>query len=161
MDVFRTYLKESAKHLQIADHMIYVTLPIVNEKRLLIKILEEIYKSVLNSLYSLLSYEQALGRVSTLESDEIIDTLLKIAKKTLSHEHSKKIKEILTIHQKHQQSAMEFVRREKVIIMSDRLSVEGFDLRRIKEYLLVAKELFLTVSKKSVSPDSAASPKDL
>src|SRR3989344_5935521 len=149
MDVFKTYLKESARHLQIADHMIYVTLPIVHEKRLLLKVLEEIYKSVLNSLYSLLSYEQALGRIGgSDEGGDVIERLLILAKKDLSGEHIKKIKEIVVLHQKHTQSAMEFIRREKVVIMSERLSVEGFDLRRIKEYLLVAKELFLTVSKK-------------
>ena len=53
----KRYLKEAARHLQIADHMTYVTFPIVNEKKLIIKIFEEIFKSIQNSINSAIYYE--------------------------------------------------------------------------------------------------------
>ncbi|MEN9626461.1 MAG: hypothetical protein RL557_789 [archaeon] len=142
-------MKDAARNIQIADHMIYVTLPIVNEKRLLLKIFEEIYKAIINSIHSMLSYEEALGRVKVEGLAESINQFFTLARKNgLSHEQLKTIREILELRQWHVASASEFVRREKVVIMSDSLSVKAIDLKRIKEFLLVAKELLLTVSKR-------------
>jgi DNA integrity scanning protein DisA with diadenylate cyclase activity len=54
---YKECLKESARHLQIADHMTYITFPLVNEKKLIIKIFEEIFKSVKNSVNSAIYFE--------------------------------------------------------------------------------------------------------
>ena len=149
MENYKQYMKDAARNIQIADHMIYVTLPIVNEKRLLLKIFEEIYKSIINAMYSMLSYEEALGRIKVEGLTESINHFFIIARKNgLSHEQLKTIREILDLRQWHVASASEFVRREKVVILSDSLSVKSIDLKRIKEFLLAAKELLLHVSKR-------------
>ena len=43
---------------------------------------------------------------------------------------------------------MEFVKKDKVVILSDALGTKTLDLRLIKEYLLLAKELLVKVSKR-------------
>ena len=149
MEQYKQYMKDSARHIQLADHMIYVTLPIVNEKRLLLKIFEEIYKAIVSAIYSIIYYEHSLGRIRVNGFNETLENFFKIARRNgLTNEQLKTIKEILELREWHVASASEFVRREKVVIMSDSLSVRSIDLKKIKEYLLIGKELLLNVSKR-------------
>lgn len=150
MELFQKYSKEALRHIQIADHILYVTLPIVNERRLLIKIFEEVYKSILSSMNALVYYEVCLGRIKQSGNQEqLVQQFFKIAKNyIISHEQMKKIKEIIDLFKKHLQSPMEFVKKEKVIIMSPTLATKTVDQMQVKEYLLVAKELFMAVTKR-------------
>ena len=150
MELFKKYSKDALKHIQIADHLMYVTLPIVNEKRLLVKIFEEIYKSILNSVNAVVRYEVLLGRIKpTNDEEQHLLQFFKLAKNyTISHEQLKNIQEIIEIHKKHSESPMEFVKKEKVVIMSSTLSTKTVDQAQVKGYLLIAKELFMTVTKR-------------
>ena len=140
-------LKEAVRHLQIADHMTYVTFPLINEHRLLLKIFDEIYNSIINCVNSILNYEYLYKRIQLYDNHgDNLDTFVRIAKDyELSNEQVKRIREVIDLNKKHKQSAMEFVRRDKVVIMSDSLSTKVLDLRIIKEYLLLAKELMVRV----------------
>ena len=145
MEEFDKNLKEAIRHLHIADHMIYVTFPLVKENRLLLKIFDEIYASVIQSINSVLKYERFCKRINSYNNN--FDTFIEIAKNYgLSNENLKKIKEIIIINNRHKQSSMEFVKKDKVVIMSDKLGVEVLDLNTIKQYLLSAKELLVKIS---------------
>jgi len=147
MEEFEKNLKEAVRHLQIADHMAYVTFPLVNEYRLLLKIFDETYSSIINCINSILNYEYLYKRIQLYNNhSDNMDTFVRIAKDyELSNEQVKKIKEVIELNKKHKQSAMEFVKKDKVVIMSDSLSTQVLDLRLIKEYLLLAKELMVKV----------------
>ena len=150
MEEFEKNLKEAVKHLQIADHMAYVTFPLINENRLLLKIFDELYISIINCVNAVLNYEYLYKRIQLYNNhNDNLDTFVRIAKDyDLSNEQVKKIKEVIELNKKHKQSAMEFVRKDKVVIMSDSLSTQVLDLRLIKEYLLLAKELMVRVKGK-------------
>ena len=140
---FKDFLKESARHLNIADHMTHVTFPIVNEKRLILKIFEEIYKSIMNSINF-----AVLNRFTNNEIESnlfyFIDSISK--KINLDENNIKKIKEIMEIENKYKKSAMNFVKKDKIVILSDSLAIHTLTIENIKEYLLIAKELFMNVS---------------
>ena len=148
MEEFDKTLREAIRHLHIADHMLYVTFPLVKENRLLLKIFDEIYASIINSINSVLNYEHFCKRINLYSSySNNFDTFIRLSKNYgLSSEHLKKIKEIITINNRHKQSSMEFVKKDKVVIMSDNLGVEVLDVTTIKQYLLTAKELLVRVS---------------
>ena len=61
----------------------------------------------------------------------------------LNNEQIKKIKEILEINKRHKQSSMEFVKKDKIVILSDSLKTEILNIQIIKQYLLLAKELLM------------------
>jgi hypothetical protein len=146
MEKFRENLENAVKSLRIADHMTYVTFPLVNEKRLLIKIFDEICKSVINSINAILNYESLYKRIRLYpDNEDNLQTFLEKCSKNynLTNEQIKKIKEILMLNKKHKQSAMEFVKSEKVVIMSDNLQIQTLDITLIKRYLLTAKELVM------------------
>jgi len=150
MEEFEKNLKQAIKHLQIADHMTYVTFPLINENRLLLKIFDEIYNSIINCVNSILNYEYLYKRIRLYDNtNDNLDTFFKIGKNyDLSNEQIKKIREIIVLNKKHKLSAMEFVKNGKVVIMSDNLNTDILDLIVIKQYLLLAKELLMKINTK-------------
>jgi len=150
MEKYQENLKEAIRNLQIADHMTYVTFPLVNEQRLLLKIFDEIYKSITGCVNAILNYEYLYKRVHLYtDNGENIRTFARTAKNyNLSNEQIKKILEIIELNKKHKQSAMEFVKKDRVIILSDRLGTRTLDIHKIKEYLILAKELLMRVNER-------------
>ena len=59
-----------------------------------------------------------------------------------------KIKEILELNKKHKQSALEFIKKDKIVILSDNLGTQTIDIQKIKVYLLLAKELLMKTNNK-------------
>jgi len=147
MEEFEKNFKEAVKHLQIADHMTYVTFPLVNENRLLLKIFDEIYLSIIYCVNTILYYEYLYKRIELYDSyRDNLDTFVRIARDyNLNHEQVKRITEIIDLNKRHKKSAMEFVRNDKVVIMSDNLGTQIIDIILIKQYLLLAKELLMKV----------------
>lgn len=151
MEKFHQDIKEAIKSLQIADHMTYVTFPLVNEQRLLLKIFDEIYKSIIGCINAILNYEYMYKRIRLYkDNQENIRTFANKCSKTynLNNEQIKKILEIIELNKKHKQSAMEFVKKDRIVILSESLGTKTLDIQKIKEYLLLAKELLMSVNKK-------------
>ena len=151
MEKFQENLAQAIKNLQIADHMAYVTYPLVNDRRLLLKIFDEIYKSIIGCINAILNYEYLYKRIRLYkENDSNMQTFIhKCAKNyELTNEQIKKIKEILELNRQHKQSAMEFVKKDKIIILSESLGTQSIDIQKIKAYLLLAKELLMKTNNK-------------
>ena len=146
MEKFQENLREAVKRLQIADHMTYVTFPLINEKRLLLKIFDEIHNAIIHCINAILNYEYLYKRINIYKdnNDNIQTFTQKVAKTySLNNEQIKRIREILDLNKRHKQSAMEFVKKDKVVIMSDNLTHQIIDINVIKQYLLLAKELIM------------------
>lgn len=151
MEKFQENLKEAIRALQIADHMTYVTFPLVKEQRLILKIFDEIYKSIIGCINAILNYEYLYKRIKLYRdtNDNMQTFINKCAKNyTLNNEQIKKIKEILELNKRHKQSAMEFVKKDKIVILSDSLKTQILNIQTIKQYLLIAKELLMKVNEK-------------
>ena len=146
MEKFQENLNDAIKNLQIADHMTYVTLPLVKDNRLLLKIFDNIYKSIVGCVNAILNYEYLYKRIKIYSStNENMQTFVhKCAKKyDLTNEQIKKIQQIIILNKQHKQSAMEFVKQNRIVILSDSLGTQILDVQKIKEFLLLAKELLM------------------
>jgi hypothetical protein len=151
MEKFQENLEAAIKHLQIGDHMTYVTYPIINENRLLIKIFEEIHKSIINCINCILNYEYLYKRIKlyTDNKENLLTFFNKSSKEYgLNNEQIQKIKDIMKIYKKHLNSSMEFVKKDQLVILSDNLQTQTISILKIKEYLLVAKELLMKTKNK-------------
>ena len=149
---YKKFLIDAVKSMRIADHMTYVTYPLVNEKRLFIKILEEIYKTVLNGIKTIINYEEIPKITDSLlsDSDYITYFFSKDYQKkyNLTNLQMKGLREIIGINEKHKKSSVEFVKKDKMVIMTDNLKVEALNIRLIKEHLLLIKEFLMRISLK-------------
>jgi len=132
----KKYLSEALRSLEIADHMFYVSYLLIQDKKLLLKIFIELHKSVINLIKFVVS-----GNCEVNDLDFILKKFFEkdACEIGLNNEQTKKIKEIIFLGNKYQNSAIEFVRNEKVVIMSKNLNIEVIDVKKIKDYLNIVK----------------------
>ncbi|GAJ08281.1 unnamed protein product, partial [marine sediment metagenome] len=64
MEKFLENLQEAQKTIQVIDHMIYVTFPLIKDKKILTKILTETKSAITNCINSILQYEYLYKRVN-------------------------------------------------------------------------------------------------
>ena len=121
MEKYQQYFEEGKKHFKTADHMAYVTFSILKENRLIIKIIQEICKSVVNVINAFLYYEYSYKRIKIYSSaEENLNTFLnKIALKYIKKQDLINIIRILDIEKKHKTSSIEFVRKDRFVILLD------------------------------------------
>ena len=144
MEEYLENLQKSIKNMHIADHMIYITYPVIKDKRLLMKTLEHINDAVVCLINAILQYEQLHERI-ILQSNSNENLELFISKCStrynLTHEENEEIREILATAENHKKSSLEFSRKEKLIIMSDSLKTTAIDAEKLKKYLSLAKRI--------------------
>ncbi len=144
MEKFLQNLQEAEKIIRLADHMIYVTFPLLKEKKILFKVISEIKIAISNCISSILLYEHASKRVSLYKNPE--DNLQTFREKCaqrygITKEEIFFIKEIFDISEKHRESSFEFVRDGNIVILSEDLKPKTISLERIKQFLLMSKTI--------------------
>jgi len=123
--------------------MIYVTYPILKEKRLLAKILEGIDSVVRGVIKAILQHEYEYKRIKIYSDPHANFTIFErscVDRYGITGQ-IENIHEILTLAEKHKDSSMEFVRNNNMVILSDDLRTEIITLEKLKEYIRTAKEL--------------------
>lgn len=139
-------LIKAEKAINIADHIIYITNPLLNDKRLLIKALDCLYESLNYIINSLLENETYWKRIELSKNyqEDISIFFEKIAPKlNLEDKHIKTIKEIINLNKFHKKSPMEFMREKRVIILSEDLSTKKIDPEELKKHLVYTKEILI------------------
>ena len=138
MEKFFENLEKSEKIIQTADHLLSVTYPLVKDKRLLLKILTEIKNGIESCMNAVLQYEYLYGRVR-LSSDSKLNFKRFLEKccprYNISETEVKKIVKLFDIVEKHKVSPFEFVKEDKIVILSDNMNSEIITLEKVKEFL--------------------------
>lgn len=151
MEKFLENLQEAEKTIKTVDHIVYVTFPLVNDKKILIKMLLETKKAIANCINSVLQYEYLYKRIS-LSSDPKVNMDTFIRKCSLqfgiTREENNLIIHLFNLVKKHEESSMEFVKNGKVIILSDDLNPETITLEKTKEFLNLAKQILKKIIEK-------------
>jgi len=139
---FLISLEKAKKSLEIADHLTYMTFPIVKENRLLLKVLDELYLSIINAINAILQYEYLYKRVQIYQdAKENFRSFQRIAVRyNINQEQLNKIIEILNLAEKHKKSPFEFSKDGKIVIMSDNLRIETINIDKIKGFILETKD---------------------
>jgi hypothetical protein len=137
-------LEKAMQSRKIADHMAYMTYPMMKDKRLLLKIVDEVYNALINSINAILQYEYLKKRIN-LSDDAGQNLNLFFEKCTpkygISSEDIYAVREFFSLYQKHKKSSIEFQRKDKIVLMSDELKTMTIDLERIKKYIFLARKI--------------------
>lgn len=144
MEKYEETLEKAIKEIKIADHIIYITYHIVKDKRLLIKALEQEYNSLMLSINAILQYDYTWKKIQIYHDAQLnFETFLNkcAIRYSLDSQDIKDIKELITLIETHKKSPMEFMRREKVMIMTGSLKTEFVDLIKLKKYLNLIKKI--------------------
>ncbi|MBM3233681.1 hypothetical protein FJZ19_01165 [Candidatus Pacearchaeota archaeon] len=143
MEKYQESLETAARAIQIADHMAYITFPLVKEKRLLLKILSELNSSLISIINAILQYEYSQKRIQLYkDARENFLTFKHLASSyNINPEQMKTIIEIIQLAEKHQKSPFEFVKDDKVVIMANGMKSYTITIEKIKVYIIEAKDL--------------------
>ncbi|PJE81327.1 hypothetical protein COU58_03080 [Candidatus Pacearchaeota archaeon CG10_big_fil_rev_8_21_14_0_10_32_42] len=151
MEKFLNHLQEAERIIKISDHMIYVTFPLIKDKRLLLKILLETKKAVENCVNSILQYEYFYKRISLKkDSKENFRTFENKCSRiyNITQNEICLILELLELAERHRRSTMEFVRNGKVVILSESLEHRIITIEKAKEFLELAKNILRKTKEK-------------
>ncbi|MBR9702042.1 hypothetical protein GOV13_03910 [Candidatus Pacearchaeota archaeon] len=144
MQKFIEYLEEAGKIIQTVDHLVYMTLPIVNDKRLLLKIVKETKTAVSNCINSILQYEYLYKRIRLHSSPKTnFKTFVEkcAPKYRITGEEIRTILELFDIVESHMQSPFEFVRGDKLVIMSNNSTHKTITVEKAKEFIVTSKNI--------------------
>src|SRR3989338_6276547 len=131
------WLTAARKKLTAAEHMAYLTLPLTQERRILIKILSEMRDSALFLMYAVLPSAPKTEKIAKDEEKKIFSLFRKrgAAAYGITPSEFRTLQAILVLYQKHAESPLEFVRKESFIILSQGLETERVDIKRVHGYL--------------------------
>ena len=144
MQKFLSNLQEAERKIQTADHMAYVTYPLIKDKRILLKILTETKNAIASCINSILQYEYLYKRINLYQNPKAnFETFINKSSKRfdINNIEIKAILDIFEIIELHKQSPMEFVRNEKVIIMNGNSLFREITLEKTKEFLSLSKNI--------------------
>lgn len=146
MEKYAVLIQEANKHYNNADHMVYMTYPLVNDPKLIIAIAENLYKALMNAVDAVIEYEYTYKRIDRLPTtfEEKIEEFKEISR-TYNFERSiililKELKALIDFRQK---SPIEFIRKSNFVICDKNYSTRMINLKKMKENIAEVKP-FLT-----------------
>ncbi|HKZ33662.1 MAG TPA: hypothetical protein VJ142_00280 [Candidatus Nanoarchaeia archaeon] len=144
MEKFLENVQEAEKNLRTIDHIVYVTFPLIKDKRLLLKVIQDIKGVVTHCITSILQYEYLYKRISLhRDSRENFKTFTEkcAVKYNISKEEIRLFMELAEFVEKHKASPFEFVKEEKIVILSENSKPTTLTLGKTKEFLIMAKDI--------------------
>lgn len=144
MEKFLESLQKADKTIQTIDHMVYVTFPLIKDKKLLLKILLETKAAIANCINSILQYEYLYKRIILHKDPKANFRIFKekcAQKYKITREETELISELFEIVKKHEQSPFEFIKNEKIIILSENLTPQTITFEKTKEFLITGKNI--------------------
>ncbi|MFH1648940.1 MAG: hypothetical protein ABIA93_00115 [Candidatus Woesearchaeota archaeon] len=148
METFQTQWQEAKKKLKLADHMLTMTYPLVNDPKLLLNIAQNLADSMEFTISALLEYERLFKRVPPFK-DEFNSKMVLFRTRVMPFykidvKYANAASEIRDVLKKHKASPMEFIRRDKVVIADEQYQLRLISPAEIKKFMQVAKD-FLEV----------------
>lgn len=144
MEKFLEYIQEAEKIIYTIDHMTYITFPLIKDKRLLLKILMETKTAITNCINAILQYEYIYKRITLYKNSKTnFETFTEkcAPRYNITKEEIKSISELFDFIQEYKESPMEFIKDEKIVILSENLKTKTIALEKVKSFLYLAKNI--------------------
>lgn len=143
-------LTSSKRRIQVADHFLTQTYPLVQDPKLLVNILDGVLRAVEEIVDALLQYERAAERIPAYHEGNFAAKLSiirgDVAKRySFGHIDIAMISEMQELLHSHRESAMEFSRHGKYVMANNDLEIQTLSVEKIKTYLTRAKALYQKV----------------
>lgn len=139
MEIHSKLLEQANLNLKNADHMLYVTYPLINDPKLTISIIEKLYNIVMDAISAILNYDYLFKRIEYLPEkpgDKLAlfkeDT---IKRYNLNREILILIQELKEFVDFRKKSPIEIVRKENFIVFNSRYNTKTINIRKIKYYV--------------------------
>jgi hypothetical protein len=156
MEKFQEAREKARRNLQIADHMLYMTYGLVQDPKLLMAVMENVFLALTNAMSSVLHYEKLFKRIPPFpENFEAKYSLFKekcASRYSVDDKYLNIIRDVKDIIAEHRKSPVEFVRKDRFVICSDNYRMKTISVEQIKQYISTTKA-FLQEANNIVSKD--------
>ena len=146
MEKFLETLQEAESLIKKIDHMVYVTYPLIQDKRLVLKIIVETKNAIIKCINSILQYEYLYKRVNLTKDPKENLRIFKLKcapRYEISVEKIKLMLKLFDLIEEHKKSPFEFRKQEKIVILSENSKPKVIVIENAKEYLALAKEMLV------------------
>jgi len=146
-----TLVQKANKHFKTADHLIYITYPLIQDTRIIITTTENLYKALVNAMDAVLSYDRLYKRISMVPED--FESRFNIFKTNcakrynIDRQHILLINDLRAIVEHRKKSPVEFVRRDKFIIANGSYRMKTLTYEKVKGYVNAAKPFIVKINK--------------
>ncbi len=157
MEIIQDLLKNANKKYETADHLAYVTYPLIQEPKLIITIADHLYSALNYLIEALIRYERLYKRIPPVqESFESKFDLFKrcLSRYNIDRENTLLIYDLKALLDSRQKSPIEFIKKDKLVICSQNYKIQTITLSKVKEYLSSSKPLFEKINKIILKNDS-------
>jgi hypothetical protein len=144
MEKYKEYLARATVDIRAADNMIYMSYPIIKDKRLLLSSIDRLYQALVCVINAILQYDYLWKRIKLYQdSKENFEVFMHTCapRYGITDLEKKKIHEFLSVIESHKKSPIEFLRKDKIVIMTDSLQTKTIDQEIIKQYLNIIKNI--------------------
>ena len=144
MNKFMEALASAEKNLRTVDHMVYITFPLIKDKRLLLKVIQELKRIITDCITSILQYEYLYKRINLFrDSQENFRTFTERSapRYGITRDEIKLIRELFDFVDRHKESPFEFIKDDKLVILSENMKTTTLSLEKTKEFLQLTKEI--------------------
>jgi hypothetical protein len=143
MEEFQFLRDKAFEKIKIADHMLFVTYPMLRDPKLLIVVVDNVFASLDFGMAALLHYERLFKRIPPFKESfpsrlEMFKSMV-IPHNNLSPNYVKLITDVRTLLAEHRKSPVSFVKNEKVVICSPSYKVKTVDVELVKRYVFETK----------------------
>lgn len=137
MDEYLVAKDHAIKHMKIADHILVMTYPLVNDPKLLKLVLKNIHVSLENAMAALLHYEK---QEIIHDFESMVGLISAYFKKyNISNEYINFLKDINELMKKQQKADVEFIRKEKFVFTGNNYKLNTVTKKEMKEYIIKGK----------------------
>lgn len=150
MELFQELIGEANKAFRNADHLCFVTYPLVNDVKLIVTVVDNLNKALVLSVEALLQYEYLYKRISFIPKDfkekmEIFKSSC-IGRYNIKRESLILIGDIYNIVEHRKNSPVEFVRSGKFVMCTSDYKMRVLNFDKVKNYTTQVKEFILKVN---------------
>ena len=135
--------REATKAFKTADHLTYVTFPLLNDQKLFATIAEKLKEAVDKGMRALLEYDYLYKRIQFIPSD--FQARVMLFKQYTQKKYNFKptifatIEDIEEIVTRRKESPIEFLRKDRLVIASANYRLKTVSLDHIKNYVTETK----------------------
>ena len=142
MEKYEIARDNAIKRMKVADHLLTMTYPLVQDPKLLKLVMKNMFLALQNTILMLLYYERLYKRLPPFH--ENLSTLLPYLKKTLTKYNISTgyigfINEIKEVMQRQKESDVEFIRKDKFVFASSNYDLSIMTNKELKDYIAKTK----------------------
>ena len=150
VELFQTLLEEANKAMKTADHLVYVTFPLINDIKLIVTITENLNKALVLGMEAVLQHEYLYKRIGYVPKDfrekmEMFKSYC-IPRYNIERDSLLLISDIKDIIEHRRNSPTEFIRSNKFVMCTSDYKMRVLNYDKVKRYNLQCKDFISKVN---------------